>query len=120
MGPVREGADTGDRGGEQAETGSGNLLDRAGPEKSHAQKERCVLARAVYRYIRENRDTGWAVRWSDWLETHSRTVTMKPGDRLEGGGFSSDPLVVSDALEATGKGSATVLTEDELLFITVD
>ena len=104
----------------QAETGSGNLLDRAKPEKSHAQKERCVLARAICRYIRENRDSGYAFKWSDWLETHSRTLTMKPGDRLEGECFSSDPLVVSDSLEATGKGSATVLTDEALLFITVE
>ncbi len=104
----------------QAETGSGNLLERAGPEKSHAQKERCVLARAIYLYIRENHDSGYVTKWSDWLETHSRTVTMKPGDRREGDCFSSDPLVVNDSLEAAGKGSATVLTEDELLFITVE
>ena len=45
---------------------------------------------------------------------------MKPGDRLEGEGFSSDPLVVNDSLEAADKGSATVLAEDELLFITVE
>lgn len=103
----------------QAETGSGNLLDRASPEKSHAQKERCVLARAICLYIRENHDSGYAIKWSDWLETHSRTITMKPGDRLEGECFSSDPLVVNDSLVAAGKGSATVLTEDGLLFITV-
>ena len=104
----------------QAETGSGNLLDRAKPEKSHDQKERCVLARAIYLYIRENQDSDYAIKWSDSLETHSRTVTMKPGDRLEGECFSSDPLVVNDSLEAAGKGSATVLTEDGLLFITVE
>ena len=104
----------------QAETGSGNLLDRAKPEKSAAQKERCVLARAVCLYIRENHESGYALKWSDWLEAHSRTVTMKPGDRLEGECFSSDPLVVSDSLEAIGKGSAAVLTGDEVLFITVE
>jgi hypothetical protein len=103
----------------QAETGSGNLLDRAKPEKSHAQKERCILARAIYLYIRENHDSGYAIKWSDWLDTHSRRVTMMPGDWLEGECFSSDPLVVNDSLEAIGKGEATVLTEDELLFITV-
>ncbi len=104
----------------QAETGSGNLLDRAKPEKSHAQKERCVLARAVYLYIQENRASGYALTWSDWFEAHSRTVTMKLGDRLEGEGFSSDPLVVSDSLEASGKGLATVLAGDDVLFITVE
>ena len=104
----------------QAETGSGNLLDRANPDKSPAQKERCVLARAIYLYILANHDSAYAIKWSDWLKTHSRTVIMKPGDRFEGECFSSDPLVVNDSLEALGKGSATVLTEDELLFITVE
>ena len=106
--------------GHQAETGSGNLLDRAKPEKSPAQKERCVLARAMYLYIQENRDMGYAVTWSQWLEAHSRTVSMKKGDRLEGEGFSSDPLIVSDSLEAVGEGPATVLTGNEVLFITVE
>ena len=104
----------------QAETGSGNLLDRAKPEKSHAQKERCVLARAVYRYIQENRASGYGTTWSEWLETHSRSVAMKKGDRLEGECFSSDPLVVSDSLEALSSGQATVLTADGVLFITVE
>lgn len=105
----------------QAETGSGNLLDRAKPEKSHAQKERCVLARAVYLYIQENRETGYALKWSDWLEAHSQAVIMKKGDSLDGEGFSSDPLVVSDSLEAVGQGKATVLTEEGMvLFITID
>ena len=104
----------------QAETGSGNLLDRANPEKSYAQKERCVLVRAIYLYIQENHVTGYAIKWSDWLETHSRTVIMKLGDSLESECFSSDLLVVSDTLEAVGKGSATVLAEDEVLFITVE
>ena len=104
----------------QADTGSGNLLDRAKPEKSSAQKERCVLARAVYLYIQENHASGYALKWSSWFEAHSRTVTMKPGDRLEGTCFSSDPLVVSDSLEALSAGSATVLMGDEVLFITVE
>ena len=104
----------------QAETGSGNLLDRAKPEKSHAQKERCVLARAVYLYIRENRETGYALRWSDWLAAHSRAVNMKTGERLEGEGFSSDPLVMNDSLEAVGQGQATVLAGDTVLLISVE
>ncbi len=105
----------------QAETGSGNLLERAKPEKSYAQKERCVLARAVYRYIQENRDTGYALKWSDWLEAHSREVTLKTGDSLDGEGFSSDPLVVNDSLEAVGQGAAAVLTEEgTVLFIIID
>ena len=103
----------------QAETGSGNLVDRAKPEKSHVQKERCVLVRAVYQYIQENRPTGYAVKWSDWLGTHSRTVTMKIGDTLEGDGFSSDLLVVTDSLEAVSAGQATVLVDDTVYFITV-
>ena len=104
----------------QAETGSGNLLDRAKPEKSHAQKERCVLARAAHLYIRENSASGYEVKWSEWLAVHSRTVTMKTGESLEGEGFSSDPAVVTDALEAAGTGTATVLSGNEILNITVE
>ena len=105
----------------QADTGSGNLLDRSAPEKSHAQKERCVLVRAVYRYIRENSAAGWAEPWSAWLQAHSRQVTLRAGERLEGeGGFSSDPLVVSDALEALSAGRATVLCGDTVCFVTVE
>ena len=103
----------------QAETGSGNLVDRSAPEKSHAQKERCVLARAVYLYIRENEPSGFAETWSGWLETHSRTLTMQAGDSLEGEGFSSDPLVVSDTLQAMAAGQATVLAGDTVYFVTV-
>ena len=104
----------------QADTGSGNLVDRAKPEKSHAQKERCVLARAVYLYIRENRDTGYAVTWSEWLAAHSRTETMEVGEALERETFSSDPLVVSDSGEALEAGQATVLSGDTVFFITVE
>ncbi len=104
----------------QAETGSGNLVDRAKPEKSPSQKERCVLARAMYLYIQENRGTGYALRWSEWLDAHTRTVTMRTGERLEGTCFSSDPLVVSDACEALGPGVATVLSGEEILLITVE
>ena len=103
----------------QADTGSGNLVDRAAPEKSHAQKERCVLVRAVYQYICANKESGYAVKWSDWLKAHSRTVTMKVGDRLDGEGFSSDQLVVSDVLEAAAPGQATILVNEEVYFITV-
>ncbi len=103
----------------QADTGSGNLVDRAAPEKSHVQKERCVLARAIWLYIQENRETGYAMKWSEWLETHSRTVSMQIGDKLEGEGFSSDLLVVTDSLEAIAAGTATVLSGSTVLCITV-
>ena len=103
----------------QAETGSGDLVNRAKPEKSHDQKERCVLARAVYLYINENRESGYAVKWSDWLAAHSITLTMRVGETLNGTGFSSDPLVVSDSLEAETCGQATVLVGDTVYFITV-
>ena len=103
----------------QAETGSGNLVDRAAPEKSHVQKERCVLARAVYRYINENRGSGYAVKWSDWLNAHSHEVELRVGDCLDAVGFSSDQLVVSDSLEAMAPGQATVLVDDDIYFITV-
>ena len=95
-------------------------MDRSAQEKSRARKERCVLARAVYLYIQENHASGCALKWSEWFEAHSRAVTMKPGDRIGGECFSFDPLVVSDSLEAAGKGSATVLSGDEVLFITVE
>ena len=104
----------------QAETGSGNLLDISAPEKSHAQKERCVLARAMYLYIQENRASRYVLPWSEWLKAHSQTVTMKQGDRLDGEGFSSDPLVVTNTLEAVSPGPATVLSGDTVLFITVE
>ena len=104
----------------QADTGSGNLVERAAPEKSHAQKERCVLARAVYQYIRANKESGYEVEWSDWISTHSHTVTMKVGEKLDGEGFSSDPLVVSDALEAVCAGQATVLVDEDVYYITVE
>ena len=100
----------------QADTGSGNLVERAAPEKSHAQKERCVLARAVYQYIRANKESGYEVEWSDWLSTHSHTVTMKVGEKLDGEGLSSDPLVVSDALEAVCAGQATVLVDEDVYY----
>ena len=103
----------------QAETGSGNLVDRAAPEKSHAQKERCVLARTVYQYICANRDSDYTVKWSEWLEGHSRKIDMKVGERLDGEGFSSDQLVVSDSLEAMAPGQATVLVGDDVYFISV-
>ncbi len=77
----------------QADTGSGNLVSRAAPEKSHVQKERCVMARAIWLYIQENHETGYTMKWSEWLESHSRTVSMQIGDKLEGKGFSSDPLL---------------------------
>jgi hypothetical protein len=104
----------------QADTGSGNLVERSAPEKSHAQKERCVLARAVFQYIQANHESGYELKWSEWLEAHSHFISMHTGEKLEGAGFSSDPLVVSDALEAEAAGSATVLAGDELYFITVE
>ena len=104
----------------QAETGSGNLVDRAAPEKSFSQKERCVLARAVSAYIRENHQTGYALKWSEWLDAHTRTVTLAAGERLDGEGFSSDPLVVSDSLEAVGPGDAAVLAGDTVVYIHVE
>ena len=103
----------------QAETGSGNLLDRAAPEKSPSQKERCVLARAMSLYIKENHESGYANKWSDWLEAHSRQVSMRPGETLGGEGFSSDPAVVSDTLRAEAAGQAAVLAGDIVYFVTV-
>ena len=104
----------------QAETGSGNLVDRAKPEKSHAQKERCVLARAMYLYIQENSASGYSVKWSKWLEDHSRTVVLKVGDGIEGEGFSSDPLIVNDSGRVLASGQATVLSGGTVYFITAE
>jgi len=103
----------------QADTGSGSLVDRAASQKIHVQKERCVLARAIWLYIQENRETRYAMKWSEWLEAHSRTVSMQIGDKLEGEGFSSDPLIVTDSLEAAAAGTATVLSGSTVLYITV-
>ena len=133
----------------QADTGSGNLVDRAKPEKSPVQKERCVLVRSMYQYICASKETGYDIKWSEWLDEHSQTITMQVGDKLDGKGldsdqpdeeglspdqqdgeeigsdqpdsegFSSDQLVVSDALEAVAPGRATVLVGDEVYFITV-
>ena len=104
----------------QADTGSGNLVDRAAPEKSFSQKERCVLARALSMYIRENHKTGYALKWSEWLAAHTRTETLAVGETLGGEGFSSDPLVVSDSLEAVGPGDAAVLAGNTLYYIHVE
>ena len=104
----------------QADTGSGNLLKRADPEKSYEQKERSVMVRAIYRYINENRADNYELKWSDWLRTHSIIVSMAKGADLENEGFSSDTLVVNDELEAIDEGRAAVLIDDDIYFITVD
>ena len=44
---------------------------------------------------------------------------MKVGESLDGEGFSSDPLVVTDSLEAAAAGQATVLAGEDIYFITV-
>jgi hypothetical protein len=59
------------------------------------------------------------VKWSEWLEEHTHTITMRVGERLEGQGFSSDQLVVNDSLEAAAPGQATVLVGEDVYFITV-
>ena len=45
---------------------------------------------------------------------------MQIGEKLDGEGFSSDPLVVSDSLEASAAGRATVLVDNDVYFITVE
>ncbi|MBQ9644706.1 MAG: hypothetical protein IJV26_11780 [Lachnospiraceae bacterium] len=104
----------------QADTGSGSLVHRASSKKSHAQKERCVLIRAVYQYIQANRDSGYEVKWSEWLASHSETITLHVGDHLDGTGYSSDQLVVNDSLEALSAGQATVLVGDRIFNIRVE
>jgi hypothetical protein len=118
----------------QAETGSSNLLDRSasdtlpggglpeGPalERKRATQQRIIMVRAMHMYIRENCATNYAVTWSDWLAARSRTEVLQVGQKLEGEGMSSDPLVVSDALEALAPGRVVVLSGDTVLFITVE
>ncbi len=116
----------------QAETGSSNFLKRAAETeidttlsgtalwRKRVNQQRGVMARAIYRYIRENSASNYAVTWSDWLAAHSRSVTLQVGQSLQGEGYSSDPLVVSDALEALHAGEVLVLTDETVLFINVE
>ena len=105
----------------QADTGSGNLVDRAKPEKSYDQKNRCVFAREVYNYIRENRESGFGEKWSGWLREHSHHLTMEKGTDLPiEGAFSSDQLIVDDSFKAEAEGEAVVLVGDDIYFITVE
>ena len=105
----------------QAMTGSGNLYDRSKPESTHAQKERCVMARVIYNYIQENHDTGYAVKWSEWLNAHSQKLTLCVGCKnCPDAAFSSDTQVVDDTFTAVGKGQATVLAGDKVYFVTVE
>ena len=105
----------------QAMTGSGNLYDRSSAESSHSQKERCVMARAIYRYLRDNRADGYRVTWSQWLEQHTETLTLHVGDAQPvKDSFSSDLLVIDDSFKAVGAGEATVLAGDTLYRVTVE
>ena len=118
----------------QAETGSSNLTERSasdtepggglpeGPQltRKRATQQRIVMVRAMYSYIRENRTTNYTMPWSEWLAAHSRTETLQVGQTLEGEGMSSDPLVLSDALEALAPGQVVVLSGDTVIFITVE
>ena len=61
-------------------------------------------------------DIGGLATYGDEVDILGKEV-----DSLDGEGFSSDPLVVSDSLEAVGQGTATLLTEDGMvLFLSVD
>lgn len=105
----------------QADTGSGNLVDRAKPEKSYEQKNRCVLAREVYNYISENRESDFEEKWSDWFRDHSYDLTIEKGADLPiEGAFSSDQLIVDDSFKATGEGEAVVLVGDVVYFVRVE
>ncbi len=118
----------------QADTGSTNLSDRSlsdtkpggglpeGPAltKKRAAQQRVIMVRALYEYIRENAPADYALTWSGWLTAHSRSETLQVGQRLEGEGMSSDPLVVSDALEALAPGQVAVLVGDTVVYITVE
>ncbi len=105
----------------QADTGSGDLVDRAKPEKSYEQKNRCVLAREVYNYISENRESDFEEKWSDWFRDHSYDLTIEKGADLPiEGAFSSDQLIVDDSFKATGEGEAVVLVGDVVYFVRVE
>ncbi len=105
----------------QADTGSGNLVDRAKPEKSYEQKNRCVFAREIYNYISENREADFEVRWSDWFEDHSYDLTIEKGADLPiEEAFSSDQLIVDDSFKAVSEGEAVVLVGDDIYFVKVE
>ena len=116
-----------------ADTGSTNMVARStsdtqpggglteGPEltRKRATQQRIIMVRAMYSYIQENYATNYAVTWSDWLAARSRIETLQVGQKLQGEGMSSDPLVVSDTLEALAPGQVVVFTGDTVLIITV-
>ena len=104
----------------QADTGSGNLLDRASQEKSYDQKNRSVFIREVYNYIRENRDSDFETKWSDWFLDHSFDIAIEKGAKLPIDGFSSDQSVIADSFEAIDEGRATMLIGDCVYFIEVE
>ena len=105
----------------QAETGSGNLLDHAAPEKSFDQKARSVMGRAMYRYINENRESDYEQTWSSWIQEHTQTETLKIGESLDAEeGFSCAPLILSDSLEAVGEGQAIAISGDTVYYVTVE
>ena len=105
----------------QADTGSGNLVDRAEPEKSYEQKNRCVLAREVFNYITENRGSDFKQKWSEWFRDHSYELTIEKGADLPiEGAFSSDQLIVDDSFKAVGEGEAVVLVDDDVYFVKVE
>ncbi len=100
----------------QAETGSGNLLTPAAPEKTHVQKCRYVMVRAFCRWLRSESDG----TWGEWLADHSAEVRLAVGDSLDSGAvITSDALIVDETGKALTPGLATVLSDDALLTVTV-
>lgn len=106
----------------QAMTGSGNLYDKSSEDSSFSQKERCVLARAVYAYIQENCKKDYIEKWSTWLEHNTQELTLKVGESksTEGDAFSSDVAVVDDSFTATGVGEACVFADNTVYYVTVE
>ena len=106
----------------QAMTGSGNLYDKSSEDSSFSQKERCVLARAVYAYIQESYKKDYIEKWSTWLEHNTQELTLKVGESksTEGDAFSSDVAVVDDSFTATGAGEACVFADNTVYYVTVE
>jgi len=55
----------------QAMTGAEYLLQSSGNALS-IEEDKSKMIRLAYQYIQENRATNYQVRWSDWVEAHTR------------------------------------------------
>ena len=87
-------------------------------EEPCAEGTLCVSQGHVSVHQRKQ-DSSYDVKWNAWLKKHSHELILRVGECLNGEGFSSDPLVVSDSLAAMASGQATVLVGEDVYFITV-